>query len=68
MKHGELNGLCPGPMSRRGFLQIGGTAAGSLGLSSLLKARDLSASAGKNLEDTAVIFVWLPGGAPHMET
>lgn len=68
MKHGGLNGLCPGPMSRRGFLQIGGTAAGSLGLSSLLKARDLSASAGKNLEDTAVIFVWLPGGAPHMET
>ena len=68
MKHGELNGLCPGPMSRRGFLQIGGTAAGSLGLSSLLKARDLSPSAGKNLEDTAVIFVWLPGGAPHMET
>jgi len=68
MKHGELNDLCPGPMSRRGFLQIGGTAAGSLGLSSLLKARDLSPSAGKNLEDTAVIFVWLPGGAPHMET
>ncbi len=55
-------------MSRRGFLQIGGTAAGSLGLSSLLKARDLSPTAGKNLEDTAVIFVWLPGGAPHMET
>ena len=68
MKYGELNDLCPGPMSRRGFLQIGGTAAGSLGLSSLLKARDLSPSAGKNLEDTAVIFVWLPGGAPHMET
>ena len=68
MKHGELNGLCPGPMSRRGFLQVGGTAAGSLGLSSLLKARDLSPSVGKNLEDTAVIFVWLPGGAPHMET
>ena len=68
MKHGELNGLCPGPMSRRGFLQIGGAATGSLGLSSLLKARDLSPSVGKNLEDTAVIFVWLPGGAPHMET
>ena len=68
MKHGELNGLCPGPMSRRGFLQIGGASAGSLGLSSLLKARDLSPSVGKNLEDTAVIFVWLPGGAPHMET
>jgi len=68
MKYGELNGLCPGPMPRRGFLQIGGAATGSLGLSSLLKARDLSPSAGKNQEDTAVIFVWLPGGAPHMET
>jgi len=54
--------LCPGPMPRRSFLQIGGATAGGLGLSSLLKARDLSVSAGKNLEDTAVIFVWLPGG------
>ena len=68
MMHGELNGLCPGPMPRRSFLQIGGATAGGLGLSSLLKARDLYPSAGKNLEDTAVIFVWLPGGAPHMET
>ena len=46
MKYGELNGLCPGPMPRRSFLQIGGAAAGGLGLSSFLKARDLSASAG----------------------
>ena len=68
MKHGELNGLCPGTMPRRSFLQIGGAAAGGLGLSSLLKARDLSASAGKTQQDTSVIFVWLPGGAPHMET
>ena len=68
MKHGELNGLCPGPMPRRSFLQIGGAAAGGLGLSSLLKARDLSASAGSIAQDTSVIFVWLPGGAPHMET
>jgi hypothetical protein len=68
MKHGELNGLCLGPMPRRSFLQIGGVAAGGLGLSSLLKARDLSASAGKTQQDTSVIFVWLPGGAPHMET
>ena len=68
MKHGELNGLCPGPIPRRSFLQIGGAAAGGLGLSSLLKARDLSASAGSIAQDTSVIFVWLPGGAPHMET
>ena len=66
--HGELNGLCPGPMPRRSFLQIGGAATGSLGLSSLLKARDLSPSAGKNLEGTAVIFVWLPEGVPRART
>lgn len=61
---GLRNGLCPGPMARRSFLQIGGASCGMLGLSSLLEAKAKSAEE----KDTAVIFVWLPGGAPHMET
>ncbi len=55
-------------MPRRSFLQIGGATAGSLGLSSLLRARELSTPAGLPQKDTSVIFVWLPGGPPHMET
>ena len=61
---GLRNGLCPGPLTRRSFLQIGGASCGMLGLSSLLEAK---AKSGEE-KDTAVIFVWLPGGAPHMET
>ncbi len=55
------------PMSRRSVLQLGGGVLGGLGLSHLLEARALSAEAAP-LPDTSVIFVWLPGGPPHMET
>ena len=68
MSNTQISGLCPGPMPRRSFLQIGGAATGSLGLGSLLRARELSTPVGKPQKDTAVIFVWLPGGPPHMET
>jgi hypothetical protein len=37
-------------------------------MASLLKARSLSTPSDVPEKDTAVIFVWLPGGAPHMET
>jgi len=39
-----------------------------LGLGALEKARARSISAGESFNDTSVIFVWLPGGPPHMET
>ena len=54
-------------ISRRGVLQLGGGVLGGMGLSRLLEAQALSAQAGP-LPDTSVIFVWLPGGPPHMET
>ena len=54
-------------MSRRNVLQLGGGVLGGMGLSRLLEAQALSAQAGP-LPDTSVIFVWLPGGPPHMET
>ncbi len=54
-------------ISRRNVLQLGGGVLGGMGLSRLLEAQALSAQAGP-LPDTSVIFVWLPGGPPHMET
>ena len=61
---------CAGPVSRRGFLQAGSLAAGGLGLSDLLRLlADAASSSPAVVEpDTSVIFIWLPGGAPHMET
>jgi hypothetical protein len=60
---------CRGPVSRRSFLEIGSIGATGLGLADLLRFRSASAaSAGNPADDTAVIFIWLPGGFPHMET
>jgi len=57
-------------ISRRGFLKVGTLGVCGLGLSDLLRLR-ASANQGPAASpspDTAVIFVWLPGGPPHMET
>ncbi len=58
---------CRRAVSRRSFLEYGGAIAGGLGLSRLLHARETS-STSVSVSDTSVIFVWLPGGPPHMET
>ena len=64
--------ICPGPVTRRGFLRVGALGlVGGLGLGDLLRLRAASAAAqtvATAAPDTAVIFVWLPGGPPHMET
>ena len=60
--------FCPGPISRRGFLEVGSTAFAALGLSNLMRLRANAASAVNAGSDTSVIFVWLPGGPPHQET
>jgi len=58
--------VCPGPQSRRGFLQAGFLALGSLGLGDLLRLR---AAANENAKsDTSIILIWLQGGPSHMET
>lgn len=61
-----MHRLCPGPLSRRSFLQYGTLGWGGLSLSSLFQAQ---ADAGQtpHAPETSVIFVWLPGGPPHME-
>jgi hypothetical protein len=59
--------LCRGPVSRRSFLKIGALGVGGLSLSDVLRLR-ARAGAAKPEPDTSIIFVWLPGGPPHMET
>jgi len=58
---------CPGPLSRRHFLKIGALALGGLSVNGL-SALQVKAKDGATLPDTSVIFIWLPGGPPHMET
>lgn len=58
---------CPGPISRRNFLQAGSLGLGGLGLADLLKLRAAAKPSATETEKS-IIFVWLPGGPPHMET
>jgi len=64
---------CSGPVFRRSFLSTGTLGLGGLGLSDLLRLRAEAAATGAPTgaasvdPDTSVIFVWLPGGPPHME-
>src|SRR5438552_914920 len=57
---------CPGPVGRREFLRAGLAGLGSLSLPGLFKLR--AATAAEQRERTAVIVVWLIGGASHLET
>ena len=59
---------CAGPLPRREFLKLGSLALGGAGLSNLLDLRAAATEAGRSMPDTSVIFLWLPGGPPHMET
>ena len=65
MKSARLT--CPGPVSRRHFLKIGALSLGAVGVNGLLPLK-LQAKDGFPTADTSVIFIWLPGGPPHMET
>ncbi|RMG40452.1 MAG: DUF1501 domain-containing protein, partial [Planctomycetota bacterium] len=58
---------CPGPIRRRAALQWGALGLGGLSLADCLRLKAQAGTASKPPE-TAVIFIWLPGGPPHMET
>ncbi len=62
---------CPGPggdsFSRRSFLQMGTLGLGGLGMSDLFRLQANAQTGNGSGPDTSVIFVWLPGGPPHME-
>lgn len=59
--------VCPGPIARREFLRVGLGGFASLTLPGLLRLRANTAPTGKR-PGTAVILVWLRGGASHLET
>jgi uncharacterized protein (DUF1501 family) len=58
---------CEG-VTRRNFLRVGSMAAGSLTLPMLLQARAAAAAQGRSTRDTSVVWLWLGGGATHVET
>ena len=55
-------------VGRREFLEAGALGLGGLGLADLLRARAQAASTGANVRDTAVVFLFLTGGASQIET
>ena len=60
--------ICAGPVNRREFLAAGVLGAGGLALPDLFRLRSQAAEIGSKVDhETSVIFVWLPGGPPHMD-
>jgi hypothetical protein len=60
---------CPGPVSRRSFLEAGSLTLGGLSLAELLRRRVAAKESGAEIAtDTSVILIWLQGGPSHMET
>jgi hypothetical protein len=60
--------FCPGPVTRREALTAGMLGLGGLAMSDLFRLQASAAERGLPVDqDTAVIFVWMPGGPPHMD-
>lgn len=57
-----------GPTNRRVFLQTGAAALGGLGLADIFRLKSQAAESGTTQSDTAILFVWLPGGPSHIDT
>lgn len=53
---------CSGPHHRRVFLQTGATILGGLSLADIFRLRARGEEGKPAVNDTAVLFVWLPGG------
>lgn len=58
---------CTGPIARREVLKAGVLGLGGLTLPQLLQLRAAQGGQFNPESETSVIFVWLPGGPPHME-
>ena len=58
---------CDG-VSRRDFLRVGSLGVAGLALPDLLRARAAAAATGVATKNTSVVWVWLGGGATHIET
>lgn len=59
---------CSGPHHRRVFLQTGATMLGGLSLADIFRLRARGEEGKPAANDTAVLFVWLPGGPAHVDT
>jgi Protein of unknown function (DUF1501) len=57
---------CPGPVRRREFLRLGLAGLGTLTWPGLLRLR--AGAPARPRADTALLVVWLHGGASHLET
>lgn len=64
---GQRSIRCSGPVSRRSILRAGVLGLGGMSLADLLRHRARAGTTVNPQEDTAVIFVWLPGGPPHLD-
>src|SRR5437870_5381703 len=58
---------CSGPPQRREFLRLGLTGLGGLTWPGLLRLR-AETRPDRTRSDTALLVVWLHGGASHLET
>ena len=65
--YGRRERNCEGT-SRRSFLQVGALGCSGLTLSDLLASRAVAADSQRVSKDTSVVWLWLNGGAPHIET
>ncbi len=63
----QLSSICQGPLLRRKFLELSASGLGGLGLANVAALRALARGAGSPTPDTSVIFIWLPGGPPHLD-
>ena len=63
----SLANTCEGT-SRREFLTVGSLGLTGFGLSGLLQERAQAAVKGQPVKDTSVVWIWLGGGATHIET
>lgn len=57
---------CNGPFSRRSLLQMGTLGVSGICMADLLRLRAAAGQA-SHAPDTAVLFVWLAGGPPHLD-
>ena len=66
--NGDSTGhFCDG-LSRRNFLQVGSLGFAGLTLPNLLRAKAEAAKDGVAIKNKSVIWIWLSGGATHVET
>jgi uncharacterized protein (DUF1501 family) len=59
--------MCDG-VSRRDFLRVGSLGLAGLALPDLLRARAAAAEVGRTARNSSVVWLWLGGGATHIET